>query len=543
MTKDLIESQRQRISFLEEEKKVALKAFDLIQELGSFAPFSDHNPSQEELVQDICRRAAQIIPFESCAVYLVEDERRDFVFAGVHPENDATAFNRKVEALIKDGSFASALKSDDSLIISEPNGQKEFLLHPIASPYSVKGVFVGLLPQCKDRLFDTTLKLFSIYMFSAVNTLENFEVHNQMLNQSQDLERKVQQRTLELADAFDRLDTTLDGMQAGVMVVEAEGHKIVDANPKALEMLGMSWEQLIGKECFEVICSALRGRCPIVDLGFGEDNGEYLIERRDGVRIPIQKAVSRVMIEGKLHIVENFIDITEQKKLAQLKEDVDRIMRHDLKSPLNGIIGLPDVLLLDGDDNLTESQREILEYIQASGYKLLNMINLSLDLFKMETGAYDYQPAVADFYSIGRSVKKDLSDLVSYKKIEIREQFEGQDVDQDFSLDIRCDELLTYSLLSNLLKNAVEASPVGGIITVNARRYSGKTILSIHNQGAVPKDIRGCFFEKYVTADKSGGTGLGTYSASLITETMGGKISFDSSDDEGTSIFIELPGI
>jgi len=539
----IIESQKQQICLLQQEKEAVLKAFDLVSSLGGFTTFSGKQPHISELIHDICVRAKQIISFESCAVYLSDDDSQDLILSGGFFDTDQKEFEEEVNSLIENGEFVSALKSDGPVFVSDSSGKMEILLHPMVSPGNIRGMFVGRMLQSQSELFDTTLKLFSVFMLPAASALDNFEAQKFMRNYSQELERKVQQRTMELVGAFDRLNVTLDGMQAGVMVVEAEGHKIVDANPKALEMLGMDWEDLIGKECFEVICSAFRGNCPIVDRGFGEDNGEYIIERRDGMQIPIQKAVSRVMLDGKLHIVENFIDITEQKKLANLKEDVDRIMRHDLKIPLSGIIGLPDALLLSGDGNLTESQRDILEYIQASGYKLLNMINLSLDLYKMETGAYDYHPAVADIYAIGRSVLRDLFELINYKKIEFREQFEGQDVDQDFSLNIRCDEFLTYSLLSNLLKNAVEASPSDGVITVNARCYSGKIILSIHNHGTVPEDIRGRFFEKYVTADKSGGTGLGTYSASLITETMGGKISFESSDDEGTSIFIELPGI
>ncbi len=195
-------------------------------------------------------------------------------------------------------------------------------------------------------------------MLSAVNALENYENHEIMRNHSLELERMVQQRTQDLVDAYDRLDITLNAMQAGVMVVEAENYRIVDINPKALEMMGMEWEEVIGTECFGVICTACKGSCPIVDRGLEESNEEHIIERKDGTRIPIQKSVSRVMIDGKLHMIENFIDISEQKKLADLKEHVDRIVRHDLKVPLNGIIGLPDLLLSDAEANLTEDQRE-----------------------------------------------------------------------------------------------------------------------------------------------------------------------------------------
>ncbi|NDV23283.1 GAF domain-containing protein [Desulfovibrio sp. JC022] len=541
--KALIKFQRQQISSLQEEKSAAMEALDLARELGTISSLSNPQSSLEMLLQEICDRANKMIPFKSCAVYLIDNDTQDFVQARSCPEYAAARLEKEVGLLIEDQSFAYALQSDGPVFFLDSAGDSHIFLHTLLTPSRVRGMFVGVMVQSKEDILDTTLKLFSVFMLSAANALENCETREFMRNHSQELERKVQQRTLDLADAFDRLDVTLDGMQAGVMVVEAEDHKIVDANPKALEMLGVGWEELIGRQCFDVICSAFRGNCPITDRGLNEDNGEYVIERRDGVSIPIQKTVSRVMINGKLHMVENFIDISEQKKLADLKEDVDRIMRHDLKGPLNGIIGLPDILLMDDEGNLTESQREILEYIQASGYKLLNMINLSLDLYKMETGAYEYHPAVADVYALARSVLKDLFELINYKKLVVREQFGGKGVEKGFSFNIRCDEFLTYSLLSNLLKNAVEASPAESVITLDVNDDLGDILIKIHNMGVVPEDIRDTFFEKYVTAHKSGGTGLGTYSAKLIAETMGGSVSFESSDVKGTSIFIKLPGI
>lgn len=120
---------------------------------------------------------------------------------------------------------------------------------------------------------------------------------------------------------------------------------------------------------------------------------------------------------------------------------------------------------------------------------------------------------------------------------------DGEEVDSKQSLIVFCEEFLVYSLLSNLLKNAVEASPQGENIAIEARLKDKSIVLCIHNEGVVPENIVDTFFDKYVTEGKSGGTGLGTYSAKLIAETMGGKISMSSSVDSGTAITIELPSV
>ena len=114
--------------------------------------------------------------------------------------------------------------------------------------------------------------------------------------------------------------------------------------------------------------------------------------------IPIIENVKEITIQGKRYLLKSFTDISEQKKLQQLREDVERITRHDLKGPLNGIINLPDVIQSMGP--LSETQVEMLQHIKDSGFMMLEQINLSLDLFKMETGAYEYSPTQIDILPI-----------------------------------------------------------------------------------------------------------------------------------------------
>jgi signal transduction histidine kinase len=94
-------------------------------------------------------------------------------------------------------------------------------------------------------------------------------------------------------------------------------------------------------------------------------------------------------------------------------------------------------------------------------------------------------------------------------------------------------------MLSNILKNAVEASPDGESIAVSLSNSSPRAV-RVRNSGEVPDSIRDRFFEKYVTSGKERGTGLGTYSAKLIAETQGGGIRLDSSEPGCTTIEIQL---
>jgi CheY-like chemotaxis protein len=94
-------------------------------------------------------------------------------------------------------------------------------------------------------------------------------------------------------------------------------------------------------------------------------------------------------------------------------------------------------------------------------------------------------------------------------------------------------------MLGNLLKNAVEASPDGGAVTLSIAARDGVRI-ALHNAGVVPEGIRETFFEKYSTAGKSDGTGLGNYSARLMARVQGGDMSMRTSASEGTTISVTL---
>ncbi|MCX7173481.1 MAG: ATP-binding protein [Proteobacteria bacterium] len=103
------------------------------------------------------------------------------------------------------------------------------------------------------------------------------------------------------------------------------------------------------------------------------------------------------------------------------------------------------------------------------------------------------------------------------------------------------DAMLCYSLFQNLIKNACEAAPENSRVTVSMSDETPLRIV-IQNKGAVPAAIRERFFDKFVTHDKQGGTGLGTYSARLLAEAQNGTISLKVSDQEfQTTVTVALP--
>lgn len=109
----------------------------------------------------------------------------------------------------------------------------------------------------------------------------------------------------------------VNAVHAGIVIIDPENHRIVEANPKALKIIGAEAGRVVGNVCHQFICPAEAGKCPVTDLGQVEDNSERILRTIDGRQIPILKNVSRILLHGKDHLIESFIDISELKELQK----------------------------------------------------------------------------------------------------------------------------------------------------------------------------------------------------------------------------------
>jgi len=338
-----------------------------------------------------------------------------------------------------------------------------------------------------------------------------------------------------------KLIRAVEANPIAVVITDPLG-RVEYANPAFRAMMGVSPSETSGLGLAAMLA--------------GEDGGELVAELRATMR-------SGAPWQGELHLgksgasrwisltispvtgedggLVNFIavieDVSARKDLELLKESVDQIMRHDLKSPLSGIIAIPGLIL--GDDNLTEDQRKLLETLEAGSRRILRMINNSLDLFKMERGSFSFTPQPVDVLKVLRGVLKELAPVSRAGDVSVELSVSGKGLEEP--LLILAEEDLLHSMFANLVANALEASPVGGTVFIGLAG-KGEAVITIRNSGAVPREIRPQFFQKYKTHGKKHGTGLGTYSAKLLADAMRLELALgiDDSRDE-TTITITCP--
>ncbi|MCB2189840.1 MAG: PAS domain-containing sensor histidine kinase [Deltaproteobacteria bacterium] len=262
--------------------------------------------------------------------------------------------------------------------------------------------------------------------------------------------------------------------------------------------------------------------------------------KADGTIFPIELTLSSWDGAEGIFFGSIIRDISERKRIEILKEDVTHMMRHDLRSPLVGIIGLANRLAVAV--NLDAKQTKSAATISELGKKMLEMLDRSRDFYQLEEGTYELQPKPVNLFETVKQVIDQLEGAAATKGVEINIAKAPKEAN---ILNINGEPILLENMLTNLIKNAVEASPADRNVTVSFFRTSLNQApawrIDIHNEGAIPLEIQPHFFDAYVTSGKVGGFGLGTHNAMIVTRAHGGEISFTSNESHGTHLLVDLP--
>lgn len=326
----------------------------------------------------------------------------------------------------------------------------------------------------------------------------------------------------------------------GILLISPDG-RIHQANPAACRILGWTeeelrsggWHMLLDysiPETHDMLQQQAARRYVSCELPF----------KRKGDSSVITDMTSRLYRDSKgdLKGCVIFRDITDRKQAEQFREDVECIIRHDIKIPLIGLHGLASLAL---EDKLNGNFRELIPGLMHSLRNVINLVDSSGKLLRMEQGEYTPQAKWFDLRDVLQDIERSLASLTEARRVRIvwNDILYSKESTQ-YRL-VFGEEFLIEDLLMNLVRNAVEASPEGRDVKISSRIERNKRRFDIHNTGVVPESIRDRFFDKFVTAGKPNGTGLGTYSAQLIAKAHGGHIEFTSTAATGTTVTVILP--
>jgi PAS domain S-box-containing protein len=338
-------------------------------------------------------------------------------------------------------------------------------------------------------------------------------------------------------------DDILQMMSDGVLLLDPTGI-IRFANRAAGGMIGRPASQLEGIHVDNLPIRCLSGdkeRCSSDSFWARETmiDKEGAIDRPGHMQAFVSLSSSPLVRKGtSVGFVVTIRDISVRKQSEEYRSVVDKIMRHDLKNSLGAIMGLSEIMGLDSD--LQTNHRKWVEAIYRSGEMMLRQIDSYLALEKIEQGTFELEINSMDLVVTLRDVTRALTGRIEDADITLALTLNGVELSERDQYIIVSQEALVYSMLTNLIKNAAEAAPRRSRVSVNIT--TGERIsIAIVNQGTIPDDIKMRFFDKFVTHGKCNGTGLGTYSAKLIAETLGGSIELCTGTDATVTVVVTLP--
>ncbi|RPI97740.1 MAG: PAS domain-containing protein, partial [Chloroflexi bacterium] len=368
-----------------------------------------------------------------------------------------------------------------------------------------------------------------------------------------------------IEEARDRLQVILDSMREGVILISADG-SIALANPRVERLLGLAARDIIGVPILDLI-----NHVPLAErLGFHPDallalmrsleGGWWEESLREGGRItfevvtPKRRSIDRTETAVRdengrvIGLLLVFVDVTEERELAQAREDLSNMIVHDLRGPLTAITTSLKLLneIAPADDPLGKVVKQTTDTSSRAVRKLLSLVDSLLDISKLESGMMTLDPEPTPVLPLCEAVVDELLPLAEELAVEV-----SIDLPDGLPL-LYVDTEKVERILLNLVDNAIKFTPSGGQVVIGAYPAGtrgaevGFVRLEVRDSGpGIPDQHKERMFDRFAQLDgqrgRRRGTGLGLTFCRLAVEAHGGQIWIEDQPVGGAVFAFTLP--
>lgn len=366
-----------------------------------------------------------------------------------------------------------------------------------------------------------------------------------VLVESEKWKREREERLLEVAFEKTRLNTIINSITDGLLVVNKNGEAVL-YNPSALNYLNLpsiAIEEKIVDKLPSEIASLIN---KFLDAGIYENKSySSQIELKPNRELFVEATSSAVphpdgSLAGVVVVMKN---ITEMKKLEFLKSQFVSMVSHELKAPVAAVYGYLKLLV---DDSIKLSQEQEKNFIKRSQIRLdnlLKMVNDLLDISRMEM-----KTAKREIISVNLpETIKSVIELFQFEA-EKREVTVSFNFDENLPL-LNADQDELTRLFTNLISNAIKYNKVKGLIEINIHYNKPYIITEIKDNGiGLKPEEKNKLFQEFFRAKNENtreisGTGLGLSIVKRIVDSYSGKIEVESEFNAGTMFRVYLPFI
>lgn len=350
--------------------------------------------------------------------------------------------------------------------------------------------------------------------------------------------RRLAQREVQLRSTSQTQATVLEAMTESVIAVD-RGEKVLFANASAARALGFDAARVEGHPLLEAVRShelrtivqqALRTRKPnsgeITWRGKSQRIFDVLATPLPGDPLPGVVVVLR--------------DVSEVKRLEQMRQQFIANVSHELKTPLSSIKAYTETLLGGALKDPVHGQR-FLERIDEQAGRLHQLIMDMLSLARIESSQAPLELANVPLSRVVQRTVIDHERLAASKQVTLENRI------GETPIAVRADEEALRQILNNLIDNAVKYTPPGGRVTVAGRVDGAVVLCEVTDTGhGIPAEHHSRLFERFYRVDNArsrelGGTGLGLAIVKHLTQAMGGSVEVRSQIGQGSTFTVRLP--
>jgi signal transduction histidine kinase len=236
-----------------------------------------------------------------------------------------------------------------------------------------------------------------------------------------------------------------------------------------------------------------------------------------------------------------FRDLTEEANLDQTKTDIISIASHQLRTPLVTVKWYASGLIEPKIPLQPQQQKQYIQQIYDANQRMIDLVDRLLNVSNMDLGILTIKPEVLSLEAILQIALKDLAPQIQDKLLVVLKHIEKP------LGHIVADKNFMQAILQNLLANAIKYSFPKRQIIVTMRREADNILIAVQDTGVgIPEGSKSRIFTKLFRADNarmmaSDGSGLGLYTVKAMVERSGGKIWFESVENQGSTFYVTMP--
>ncbi|HEY7182527.1 MAG TPA: CHASE2 domain-containing protein [Blastocatellia bacterium] len=345
------------------------------------------------------------------------------------------------------------------------------------------------------------------------------------------------------------VDRAIQSVEDGLLIADAAG-LIAFANPRAARIFGLPERSLLGSNLFDRIDEieygadkpAAHGGAPRSLNDRAAVEREIVVGSAEPRYYMLRMAAVSDDSSGSgalLGVVATLSDVTKQRELQRMQNDVVRLVTHEMKTPLTAIKGMSEVMMKF--DPGAEKRREMSATINEATERMTRMIDDYLDLTRLESGARETRLAWRKVESLIEQNLLLLDPVAARRGVTLIRKF-APDLPP-----ILADADLLARALTNLVANAIKYSPTDTEVVISAWAGEDNLFIAVADQGyGIPPEHHASVFEKFFRVPRledaeTPGTGLGLALVREIAELHGGRVTLESWAGAGSIFTLRLP--